>query len=158
MIALKNSNENLRHKVKKLNGEVSKTKAKAKKESIDIQKDFKVQVKFWKKELGEERSQKIRLEKKLKELNEKNEVKKMCVSGSDEPNSTDTTSLQTNTTKPPILEVEEDKIVSTICAEPISKYIPKFFLGEEINPACDDCKDSSIDSEVDTENETFGPG
>ena len=62
----------------------------------------------------------------------------------------DTASFQSASTKPQILE--ENKIVCTICAEPISNYIPKLFLGEEINSACDDCQDSSTDSEVDTEN------
>ena len=37
----------------------------------------------------------------------------------------------------------------TICAELISDYTPKFFLGTEMNAACDECQDSS---ESDLEN------
>ena len=40
----------------------------------------------------------------------------------------------------------------TICAELISDYTPKFFLGTEMNAACDDCQDTSeSDSENDNE-------
>ena len=35
--------------------------------------------------------------------------------------------------------------VCTICGEAMGKHIPKLFLGEEINPVCENCTDSSFE-------------
>ena len=41
----------------KINKDVSKSEVKATKQVNDVQKEFKREVKFWKKEFGEERKQ-----------------------------------------------------------------------------------------------------
>jgi hypothetical protein len=46
-------------------------------------------------------------------------------------------------------EPPKDEILCTICAETIHEYVPKFFYGTEINPACDGCQDSSFSSDQD---------
>ena len=47
------------------------------------------------------------------------------------------------------IEKKEDGIFCTICAEPIMNYVPKYFLDLLINPACQDCDDTSEESETD---------
>ena len=47
-----------------------------------------------------------------------------------------------------MFQEEDSRTVCTICAEPIDCYIPKYFLGVEINPACQDCQDSSLSSDL----------
>ena len=49
------------------------------------------------------------------------------------------------------IEKKEDGIFCTICAEPIMNYVPKYFLDLLINPACQDCDDTSEESETDEE-------
>ena len=40
-------------------------------------------------------------------------------------------------------KLQDEEITCTICAQPISPYIPKFICGVEVNPACKDCQYSS---------------
>ena len=40
---------------------------------------------------------------------------------------------------------EED---CTICAEPIQDYVPDYFNGVEMNPACDECKQPSRETQI----------
>ena len=60
-----------------------------------------------------------------------------------------TASLADSTSSvPAILDTSsEAEIVCSICAEVIENYVPKYFLGEPINPACENCQDSSISSD-----------
>jgi hypothetical protein len=51
----------------KLNKEISEMKAKVKKEKETIFKEHRMEVKFWKKELGEVTKHNIKLEKKVKQ-------------------------------------------------------------------------------------------
>ena len=41
-----------------------------------------------------------------------------------------------------------------MCAETISNYIPRFFLGNEINPTCKNCYDKSDDDDNQDESES----
>ena len=46
---------------------------------------------------------------------------------------------------------------SEICAEVIQNYFPKYFLGEPMNPACENCQDSSISSDDEQNDEIKEP-
>ena len=88
--------------------------------------------------MGEERKLKIKLEKELADVTKKNEV--------EEKVEKEDFKKQTSISSEPL----ETGTFCTICAELISDYTPKFFLGIEINAACDECQDSS---ETDSEND-----
>ena len=47
---------------------------------------------------------------------------------------------------------KDDEIYCTICAMGIKNYKPKFFLDIEMNPACEDCCDTT-----DAEDNNFDP-
>ena len=53
---------------KNLNRQLTESKARAGREKAAIAKEFKAEIKSWRTDLGEERKQKIRLEKKIVEL------------------------------------------------------------------------------------------
>ena len=49
--------------------------------------------------------------------------------------------IQFNTSPPPQVEVET---LCAICAKLIENYVPKYFSNIQLNPACENCQDSSI--------------
>ena len=53
---------------KNLNKQLTESKVKAGKEKAAIVKEYKAEIKSWRKDLGEERKQKMKLEKKIEEL------------------------------------------------------------------------------------------
>ena len=67
------TNANLKSAVNKLDKEHNNSKIKSKSELAQVKKDFKTEIKEWRKELGEERKIKIKLENKLVELKQKSE-------------------------------------------------------------------------------------
>ena len=146
VLDLANKSDKFNNVVKRLNKELYESKANAKKELIGIEKDFKAEIKSWRKELGEETKKRIKLEEKLKELKNEDEDKH-------EKHAnlafTATTTGSAFSVQPNSNSTSEVEIECTICAESIVDYIPKYFLGEEINPACEDCQDSSISSKED---------
>ena len=56
---------------------------------------------------------------------------------------------------PPSHTSASEETLCSICASPIVNYIPKYFLGERFNPACDGCDDSSLMSENSSFDQTF---
>ena len=67
------TNANLKSAVNRLDKEHNDSKIKSKSELAQVKKDFKIEIKEWRKELGEERKIKIKLENKLVELKQKSE-------------------------------------------------------------------------------------
>ena len=51
-------------------------------------------------------------------------------------------SPQTKVSQP--VSITNDETLCSICAVSIVNYVPKYFLGEKFNPACDDCQDKDI--------------
>ena len=96
--------------------------------------------------MGEERKQKIKLEKALSELEAKS------LESNQQPSFTSTgmltassitssdTSISSSLGREPSLPSNSEGIDCTICAEPILNYKPEYFNTIEINPACDNCK------------------
>ena len=107
-----------------LRKEALESTAKLTKDLADTKKEAKKEIKAWKKELGEERKLKIKLEEKLTELANRGFA-----------NMTDEHDTEF---KP--ADVSESDVCCTICAEPILVYVPKYSNEIEINPACDDCQ------------------
>jgi hypothetical protein len=128
---------------KTLNQELVKARTKSPSIKSDDVKALKVEIKQWRKVLGEERKQKIKVEKELAELeakvNEPNKTLTLLARSTDTSNSSSLGSLAVPKSPEPCLanSSQED---CTICAEPIQNYEPEYFNGVEINPACDDCK------------------
>ena len=113
----------------KLNKELKELKVKFNKEKSEMIKCHKKEVKYWRKELGEETKVNIKLKEILENAN------------NDKPS------------KPPSVKKKTEKIVQksnderknsiqtcSICASKILNYNPEYFCGEIFNPACEMCK------------------
>ena len=120
--------------VNRLQKEIQESNLNAKKELDETRKVLKAEIKSWRKELGEERRAKIKLEEKLEKSKEEKLEASTETHVKDEP-----ISLNSNAS-------DQEEISCTICAEPIADYIPKYFHETEINPACSSCQDSSESS------------
>jgi hypothetical protein len=126
-----------------LNKELVKARTKSPSIKSDDVKALKVEIKLWRKELGEERRQKINLEKALSELEAKvtepNKTLTPSTRSADNSNSSSLGSFAVAMSPEPCIpnSSQED---CTICAEPIQNYEPEYFNGIEMNPACDDSK------------------
>ena len=131
-----------------LNRELVDARTKSTSNKSDQVKALKVEIKEWRKELGNERRQKIKLESSLSDLKAKiNESKILenLVVVEENP-----LSAVTETSLPD--ETVEENIECSICAEVIHDFIPTYFSGVEMNPACDGCKGSSEESETQADN------
>ena len=166
---LKINNKNLKVAMKRLNKGLSEVKTKLKKDKDEAIKELKLEIKQWRKELGRERSFKIKLEKKLaNKESDSTEPKKLF--------STDRTLL--HTLNPPVgtslqntnpsttnlsLSYKNNNFIDnsvscgkdyeetcSICAEPIPEYIPKYIQGLLVNPACENCDDYEDDESCET--------
>ena len=129
------ANEKTTEISKKLNKEMSNLRITFGKEKKSILKNHKTQIKYWRNELGEETKLKIKLEEKLSETAETPLNLSADMFGVKEllkpvPLSESSTSTS-------------DETLCSICATPIPNFVPKFFDGEQFNPACDNCDDSS---------------
>ena len=141
---MKNRIRHLEDHIKNTNAKLTETSSRLLREKAAAEKALKQEIKEWKKELGAERKLKIRLEKKLAESHKKCET-----SSSPEPNLLPASTVVSST-------LTSNKSLASdtpcyICAEPITNYIPKTFLGHEVNPACKYCYDESDHDEIDIE-------
>ena len=111
-----------------LNKKLSEIKIKNDKECVALKKMHKTEVKAWKKELGQERREKIKLEKELKIIAD--EQKNNHVNKVKEP--------EPLSSLPP----SAAEFQCSICGVEIANFKPKYLLGEMFNPACSNCDDS----------------
>ena len=137
-----------------LNQQLVKTVTKSPLLKSENEKALKVEIKHWRKELGEERRQRIKLEKGLSELEAKvSESNKTLIPSSrstDTSNSSVLGSLPVATSAEPAMPNPSEE-ECTICAEPIQNYEPEYFDGIEMNPACDACKSPFGEPEIQPE-------
>ena len=112
----------------RLNKELRESKQKFYQEKASIEKQHKLQVKAWRKELGESNKEKIKLQKQMEEKNYEKETK------SEPQNDV--------IPEPPVSHLLRAEVFCSICSEQIINYKPKYFLGEIFNPACENCDDS----------------
>ena len=125
---LRRSNANADQVAIRLNKELNNVKVKYEEDKIIKQKEHKAEVKWLKKDIGKLNSKIIKMEKI------KDAATKL-------PNSVHTDSDT-------IMKVEEydpTVVICSICSFIIPNYIPKYFMGHEINAACEKCY-SPLDS------------
>ena len=145
--ALEVSNKKQKEIADKLHKNINETKVKSMKEKDQVEKEHRAEVKSWRKDLGEEVKEKVKLEKTLKKLLDK---------VGDEPPTelidTPADSITTHnphTASPPDSSSLSSSTFCSICAIPILNYVPKYFLSEKFNPACEKCDDDPGEFDVD---------
>jgi len=122
----------------KLNKQISEMKIKNDKEFASVKKLHRSEVKLWKKELGEERKERIKLEKELEYVTNEHKVKHANDNKKDKK-------IAKNVVEPkflPSLPLAHSEVLCSICGVDIPNFEPKYFLGEMFNPACSNCDDS----------------
>ena len=122
-----------------LNVKLNETKTKFKKEKTNLLKEHRKEIKSWRIELGEETREKIKLEEKL---NEKESSSPVLV-----PEISESHPLLQS----PISTISLETTFCSICANPIVNFTPKYFLGEQFNPACDKCDPGDLEYDILTE-------
>ena len=143
---LKLGNKNAREISNKLNKKHSDLMIKFEKEKNTILKEYKAEIKYWRKELGEKTKEKIKLEEELLE------AKKVLNKSSSilaSPPTVDENSADIEKSKNSEATENFEETVCTICATPIVNYVQKYFLGEAFSPACEKCDDNSWASDDD---------
>lgn len=129
------SNKTAKEVSNKLRKELRETKANFKKEKMAIMKNHKTEIKYWRKQLGEQTKAKIKLENvhngyESKQKSTKNRTKKK---------------IENNHEISPSKSVGDDVVLCSICACSITDYCPEYFCGELYNPACMRCKENPED-------------
>ena len=123
---------------------MSELKIKTKQESAQIERTLRSEIKSWRKELGDERKEKHKLQMKLENITVVDENKnKKKASHVKSKNKTDTITKSN--------AEEDDAILCSICASYIEKHIPVYFCGTKMSPTCEGCKasDSSLTTPAD---------
>ena len=138
---LKLANKKASDASNKLNKVLSDLKVKFKKEKYAILKQSKAEIKYWKKELGEETRMKIKLEEKLNESLQH----PLKIPADDILGLQHMLNPAVPLSQSPSSASEET--LCSICASPILNYVPKYFHGEKFSPACNKCDDTSWTSE-----------
>ena len=95
-------------------------------------------MKSWRKDLGDEVKKNVKLEKTLKKYLEAGKDETLPVLNGSSAVSI-TPSINPLTASNPDNSSSSSSILCSICAIPIVNYVPKYFLGEKFNPACDKC-------------------
>ena len=104
-------------------------RVKMEKERFEVYHQHKKEVKMWRRDLGDANRRHINLEKKLKLLRSNDEQ---------EPLSFPNILPEPDTT---IQNVSET--YCSLCAIKIDDYLPDYFYGEKMNPACSSCKEDA---------------
>ena len=113
--------------VDRLNKELQDSKVKFKRERGEMIKSHKAEVKYWRKELGEQTKINIKLEKKLEDAKNQDLSKP-------------TKKKETVSEKSTFRNEKTNEITCSICASNIPDFTPEYFCGELLNPACEACK------------------
>ena len=140
------NNRRLKQATKRLNKELARVKLEFGKDKIATIKEKKVEIKHWRKLLGNERSKKIKFERKLATI----ESSKTLATQEEE------------SSIPALNHVDDSKIVEdahdetcSICMRLIPNYIPRYSSGLLWNPACSDCDDDNDDDNFDDNEDDF---
>ena len=126
------------HVAQKLNKEMNDIRQKNKEENSLNKREYRREIKSWKKDLGQATSENIKLKKRLDDYvakfgdfkaehlpkrKKKKQFHRLCSKGS----------------------MNSDEVTCSICAAVIDDYVPRYFLGNKFNPACDNCHGKDID-------------
>ena len=112
----------------KLNKNIRETRIKFEKEKAQTLKDHRVEVKEWRKELGEANRKIVKLEKKVNAT-----VDDIPKPGAYKVKLEKVSQVDTRTE-------DTNENICNICAANIFNYLPEYFCGEPYNPTCEDCK------------------
>ena len=116
----------------KLNKALTEQRKVFETEKKSIVKEYRNEVKAWKKELGEVNRKHINLQRKMDALQN---IDTVCNSSKQDTYAEFETELHKAG-----FSSEISSILCSICAAYINDYIPEYFCGEIINAACDKCK------------------
>ena len=124
-----------------LRKELNESKTKFNKEKNEMIKTHKIEVKYWRKELGDEKKETVKLKEKLK-------VVENCENVTPESKKNKCKNKRMKETIGPIISVAKPsvEVICSICAQNIPDYIPEYFCGEELHPACAQCKKNTFSS------------
>ena len=131
---LETANKTKKEITDKLNKNLNDLKVKFNKEKIELSKKHKGEVKYWRKELGEETKIKIKLLEQLQD-----EENNAIVKASTAKNKLKKKALKSAST---LLNRNSNPSTTfcSICSLDIPKYVPEYFCGEKYNPTCESCK------------------
>ena len=135
ILELQIANKNAKEASNKLNEVLAQNRVKFQKEKNLLVKEHRAEVKAIKKDLGNERREKVKLEMKLTNLFDEKEIdqahqkkkKKKTVKNSTEAE------LSQHT-------INNSRTFCSLCSDPVNDYQPEYFCGEKYNPACQTCK------------------
>ena len=137
--------EDLKRRIKKsdevairLNRELNNIRLRNQDEKVVMKKDHKIQLKSLKKTIGKLTGENLRL-KKLKEQAAIEKVVRSMVRGK---NNAEVVNSDTCGEDMDVSDYDPSTVICSLCGIIIQDYKPKFFLGEEINPACENCDDT----------------
>ena len=124
----------------KLNRNLNDLKVKHNKEKMELSKKYKAEIKYWRKQLGEQTKMKIKLEEQLQD-GENNEIVKPT---------TTKKKLKKQVLKPVKLNKNSNSSTTScsICSLDIPEYVPEYFCGEKFNPTCESCKDKDFSDDL----------
>ena len=140
---LKVVNKNSIEATNRINKEMHQLKNKHLNEKAVLIKDHKIEVKAWRKDLGEMNRENIKLKAKLEKKLDEQAVVSEASAPPDNPPFPLKHEQQT-----------EPRVICSICADPIVNYKPKYFMGEVFNPACSKCDDSIEDDDTGADTST----
>ena len=115
-----------------LNKKMNELKIRVEKESSATKKSNKAEIKSWRKELGEERKKKLKLEENIEQL--KNKIKH------NEGGEKDTKMIIEAEANMPVSDLHKTETFCSLCGASIPDFVPEYFCGEKYNPACLACK------------------
>ena len=105
------------------------------KEKLHIFKQHKLEIKSWRRELGEMTRKHMKLQKKLELLSEENVNPRI--------ESLDNAIIHKGKDQE-VVRLSEDLCLCSLCGIEIRNYVPDYFMGEIINPACNECKGADV--------------
>ena len=104
-------------------------RVKMEKERFEVYHQHKKEVKMWRRDLGDANRQHINLEKKLKLLRSNDEQEPFSFP---------------NILPEPVTTIQNvSETYCSLCAIKIDDYLPDYFYGEKMNPACSSCKEAA---------------
>ena len=116
-----------------INNAYNNNRIKFESEKIELFKQHKKEVKLWRRELGDMTRKHLNLERKFNSLKSEDANSFMNFVKEDLDIKEDVTIAEPS-------YVLTSETMCTICSNIIDRYVPNYFLGEKVNPACAKCR------------------
>ena len=121
----------------KLRKELNDIKIKVNKEKNEMTRNHKSEIKYWRKELGDEKKTNNKLREKLVKNGENITPEAKEIKSENKRRKTKNSKVSI---------IPSEAIICSISAQIIPGYTPEYFCGEQIHPACELCKKNSSSS------------